>query len=356
MHTLSTEASSTDEKNASLEEALELIRDDLDKVDQEFRKNLTSNVPIISAVGEHLLLSGGKRFRPILLLLSAKLCGYEGDRHICMASLVEFVHTATLLHDDVVDKAELRRGNASANSIWGNEASVLVGDFLFTKSFSLAVENGNWEVFRALSRATTLMAEGELEELIKTNDLSLTEENYLSIILRKTAFLISAAAQIGAILGKVSKEKEKALSDFGMDVGMAFQLTDDNLDYTSRKEEFGKKIGIDLQDGKITLPLIFTLNQCDEEERTIVRKSVESRPLTEEAFLNVVNMIERYRGIHYTWKRAKAYVEKAKDHLRLFPNSKEREALYSIGRLYLGEKIISDHAGSISDYRMMVRT
>lgn len=339
MHTLSTEASSTDEKNASLEEALELIRDDLDKVDQEFRKNLTSNVPIISAVGEHLLLSGGKRFRPILLLLSAKLCGYEGDRHICMASLVEFVHTATLLHDDVVDKAELRRGNASANSIWGNEASVLVGDFLFTKSFSLAVENGNWEVFRALSRATTLMAEGELEELIKTNDLSLTEENYLSIILRKTAFLISAAAQIGAILGKVSKEKEKALSDFGMDVGMAFQLTDDNLDYTSRKEEFGKKIGIDLQDGKITLPLIFTLNQCDEEERTIVRKSVESRPLTEEAFLNVVNMIERYRGIHYTWKRAKAYVEKAKDHLRLFPNSKEREALYSLADYILERRL-----------------
>ena len=339
MNALTTEPSPTEEKNSFLEEALELIRDDLEKVDQEFRKNLRSDVPIISAVGEHLLLSGGKRFRPILLLLSAKLCGYEGNRHICMASLVEFVHTATLLHDDVVDKAELRRGNASANSIWGNEASVLVGDFLFTKSFSLAVENGNWEVFRALSRATTQMAEGELEELIKTNDLSLTEEGYLSIIARKTAFLISAAAQIGAILGNVPKEKERALSDFGMDVGMAFQLTDDNLDYTSRKEEFGKKIGIDLQDGKITLPLIFTLNQCNEEERAFIRKSVESHPLTEEVFLNVVNIIERYHGIHYTYKRAKTYVERAKDHLRLFPNSKEREALYTLADYILERRL-----------------
>ena len=187
MITLGNIHSLTEEKNPSLEGAFALIKDDLEKVDQEFRRNLKSHATIISAIGEHLLLSGGKRFRPILLLLSAKLCGYQGDRHICMASLVEFIHTATLLHDDVVDRAELRRGNASANSIWGNEASVLVGDYLFTKSFSLAVENGNWEIFRTLSRATTLMAEGELEELIRTDDLSLTEEDYLSIIKRKTA-------------------------------------------------------------------------------------------------------------------------------------------------------------------------
>jgi len=334
-----TEPSSVEEKSSSLEEALELIRDDLEKVDQEFRKNLRSNVPIISAVGEHLLLSGGKRFRPILLLLSAKLCGYRGDRHICMASLIEFIHTATLLHDDVVDKAELRRGNASANSIWGNEASVLVGDFLFTKSFSLAVENGNWEIFRTLSRATTEMAEGELEELIKTSDLSLKEEDYLSIIARKTAFLISAAAQIGAILGNASKEEERALSDFGMDVGMAFQLTDDNLDYTSKKEAFGKKIGIDLQDGKITLPLIFALNQCSEEERVYIRKSVDSCPLTEEAFFNVVKMIERYHGIGYTWEKAKTYVERAKGHLDAFPNSKQREALYALANYILERRL-----------------
>jgi octaprenyl-diphosphate synthase len=328
-----------EEKNSSLEEAIELIRDDLEEVDQEFRKNLRSNVSLISAVGEHLLLSGGKRFRPILLLLSAKLCGYEGDRHICMASLIEFIHTATLLHDDVVDKAELRRGSASANFIWGNEASVLVGDFLFTKSFSLAVENGNWEIFRALSKATTQMAEGEIEELIKTSDLSLKEEGYLSIIARKTAFLISAAAQIGAILGNAPEEKENALSNFGMDMGMAFQLTDDNLDYTSKKEEFGKKIGIDLQDGKITLPLIYTLNQCSEEERVYVRKSADSQPLTEEVFFNVVKIIERYNGVGYTWEKARAYVERAKSHLGVFPNSKQRKALYALADYILERRL-----------------
>jgi len=160
-------SASTDQKNAAIEKALEPIRDDLEKVDLEFRKNLESDVSIISAIGEYVLSSGGKRFRPILLILSAKLCGYQGDRHIPLASLVEFIHTATLLHDDVVDKAEIRRGSASANSKWGNEASVLVGDFLFTKSFSLLVEKGNWEIFQGLSRATTLMAEGELEELIE---------------------------------------------------------------------------------------------------------------------------------------------------------------------------------------------
>ncbi len=339
MNPLATEPFLSEQSNSSFEEALELIRDDLEKVDQEFRKNLRSSVPIISAVGEHLLLSGGKRFRPILLLLSSKLCGYEGDQHITMASLVEFIHTATLLHDDVIDKADLRRGSASANSIWGNEASVLVGDFLFTKSFYIAVENGNWEVFRSLSKATTLMAEGELEELIKTNDLSLTEEDYLSIITRKTASLISAAAQIGAILGNAPKEKEKALSDFGMDLGMAFQLTDDNLDYTSKKEELGKKIGIDLQDGKITLPLIIALNQCSEEERTFIRKLTDSQPFTEETFFNVVKIIEQYHGIRYAREKAKAYVERAKDRLRLFPGSKEKEALYALADYVLERRL-----------------
>ena len=203
-----------DQKTVAIDRALKPIRDDLEKVDLEFRNNLKSDVSIISAIGEYVLLSGGKRFRPILLLLSAKLCGYRGDRHIPLASLVEFIHTATLLHDDVVDKAEIRRGSISANSKWGNEASVLVGDFLFTKSFSLLVEKGNWEIFQVLSRATTLMAEGELEELIRTDDLSLTEEGYLSIITRKTATLISAASQVGAILAGVSEERKRALSNF----------------------------------------------------------------------------------------------------------------------------------------------
>jgi octaprenyl-diphosphate synthase len=327
------------EKSSSLETILEGIGEDLEKVEQEFRKNLRSDVPIISSIGEHLLFSGGKRFRPILLLLSAKLCGYWGNCHVSMASLIEFIHTATLLHDDVVDRAELRRGTLSANSIWGNEACVLVGDFLFTKCFSLMVENGNWKILQTISRATMLMAEGELDELIKTNDLSLAEENYLFIISRKTAALISAASQIGAILGNVSEEREVALSEFGKDVGMAFQLIDDNLDYTSKEEEFGKKIGIDLQDGKITLPLIFALNQCNQKERAFIHEAVESSSITRDVFFRVVEIIERYQGIHYTWEKAKEYVERAKGHLHLFPNSKERDAIYGLADYVLERKL-----------------
>jgi octaprenyl-diphosphate synthase len=328
-----------EEKTSPIETILEWLGDDLEKVDQEFRKNLKSDVPIISAIGEHLLLSGGKRFRPTLLLLSARLCGYFGHHHISMASLIEFVHTATLLHDDVVDRAELRRGSLSANSIWGNEACVLVGDFLFTKCFSLMVETGNMKIIRTISRATTLMAEGELEELIKTNDLSLTEESYLSIIARKTAALISAAAQIGALLGNAPEEKERALSQFGIDVGIAFQLIDDNLDYTSKEEEFGKKIGIDLQDGKITLPLIFTLNHCSKEERALIRETVESQPITKDAFFQVVKIIERYHGVQYTWEKAKEYIERAKGHLAPFQNSKEKEALQVLANYVLERKL-----------------
>ena len=327
------------EKTSPLEIVLDCIGDDLEKVDQEFRKNLRSDVPIISAIGEYLLLSGGKRFRAKLLLLSSKLCGYHGELHISMASLIEFIHTATLLHDDVVDRAELRRGIDSANSKWGNEASVLVGDFLFTKCFSLLVQSGNWNILQTISKATTIMAEGELEELIKTNDLSLTEDGYLSIITRKTASLISAATQIGAILGNVPEEKERALSEFGMNVGIAFQLIDDHLDYTSNEEEFGKKIGIDLQDGKITLPLISTLRHCNQEEEAFIRKTVESNLITKDAFFRVVEIIERYHGIQYTWEKAKGYVERAKDSLRLFPNSKEKEALYALANYVLERRL-----------------
>ncbi|MFB3886138.1 MAG: polyprenyl synthetase family protein [Thermodesulfobacteriota bacterium] len=331
-------ASSTDEKT-SPHGVFELIGSDLGKVDQAFRKNLRSKVPIISAIGEHLLHSGGKRYRAKLLLLSAKLCGYRGNRHISMASLIEFIHAATLLHDDVVDGAEIRRGMDSVNYIWGNEASVLVGDFLFTKCFSLVVKDSNWKILQTISKATTTMAEGELEELIKTNDLSLSERNYLSIIARKTASLISAAAQIGAILGNVSKEREDALSQFGRDVGIAFQLIDDNLDYTSHEEEFGKKIGIDLQEGKITLPLIYTLSRCDQEERELIRKTVESSPITKKAFFEVVKIIGKYQGIDYTLARAKRYIEKAKRHLHVFQESREKKALCALAEYVLERKL-----------------
>lgn len=308
-------------------------------MDEEIRKNLKSNVPIISIIVEHLLQSGGKRLRPLLLILSARLCGYQGNEHIPMASLIEFIHTATLLHDDVVDHAELRRGIESANSKWGNEACVLVGDFLFTRSFSLMVENGNPKILQIISNATTLMAEGELEELIKTSDLTLTEEEYLSVITRKTAVLFSAASRIGAILGKVSEEKEKALSDFGMDFGIAFQLIDDALDYASREEEFGKRIGIDLQDGKVTLPLIHTLRSCTPEEKNFIQRVVDSDPVERADFFQVVKIIEKYKGLDYTYQKARSYIEKAKEDLSPFSPSAEKEALFLLSDYVLERKL-----------------
>ena len=319
-----------EQKTIAIENALKLIRDDLEKVNLEFRKNLRSDVPIISDIGKYLLESEGKRFRPILLLLSAKLCGYQDGQHIPLASHIEFIHNATLFHDDVVDQAEIRRGNVSANSKWGNEKSVLFGDFLFTKSFSLLGENGNWEIFQVLSRATTLMAEGELEELDRTYDLSLTEADYLSIIARKTASLISAAAEVGAILGRVSEERKKALANFGLNAGIAFQLADDNLDYTSRENHWGKEVGIDLQRGKITLPLIHTLRHCTPGEKTFIRGTVDGGSLTKESFLRVVEIIEEHCGIQYVWERAREYIEQAKRHLLLFEDSEVRKALFAL--------------------------
>ena len=231
-----------------MESALALIETELKDVELQFKKDLESDVFLIRKVGEYVLSSGGKRIRPALLLLSAKLCGYEGgQRHISLASVIEFIHTATLLHDDVVDNASLRRGLASANTLWGNEASVLVGDYLFSKSFSLMVKDGDLDILRVLSGATTIIAQGEVMQLVSMSDLEMTEERYIEVVKCKTAVLLATACQAGAILGKVSPEQENALRDFGMDLGIAFQLIDDTLDYISSEEQFGKSIGHDLE-------------------------------------------------------------------------------------------------------------
>ena len=309
---------------------MDLVGNELAQVEDEFKKNLRSKVSLISKIGEHLLLSGGKRFRPTILLLCAKLCGYKGRRQIQAASVIEFIHTATLLHDDVVDDAELRRGNASANSIWGSEASVLVGDFLLSKSFFLMVDDGDLKILNTISRATTQMAEGEIQELMKASDLSITEEEYISIVKNKTASLISATCQIGAILGGVDGKKEGALANFGMNLGVAFQLMDDNLDYTSTEKKFGKEIGIDLQGGKITLPLIHTLRSCSPSEREKVVKIVLSEGTDERTFVSVMDLINRYGGIEYTLEKARGYVAKAKGNLDRFRSSREKTALLAM--------------------------
>ncbi len=313
-----------------MQAALNIIGEDLKLVEQQFRKDLQSDVPLIRKVGEYVLSSGGKRVRPALLLLAARLSGYAGDKAVPLASVVEFIHTATLLHDDVVDSATLRRGIASANSLWGNEASVLVGDFLFSKSFLLMVNVGSMDILRVLSDATTVIAEGEVMQLLCTGELDLTEERYISVVRAKTAILMSAACEAGAILGAVPQGHQQALADFGMDLGIAFQLMDDILDYVATEEEFGKSIGHDLEEGKITLPLIHTLRFCSDSERALIAAVVEQDEMSLDDFRAVSGLVSQYGGITYTIEKARFYIDRCKGHLLQFAASPVREALLSL--------------------------
>jgi octaprenyl-diphosphate synthase len=313
-----------------MQAALELIGNDLRSVEEQFRKDLASDVPLIRKVGEYVLSSGGKRIRPAMLLLAAKLCNYTGNQAIPLASVVEFIHTSTLLHDDVVDSATLRRGQASANTLWGNEASVLIGDFLFSKSFSLMVGVGSLDVLRVMSQATTVIAEGEVMQLLYTGDLDLTEENYIGVVRAKTAVLLSAACQCGALLGNATAEQEQALAEFGMELGIAFQLMDDLLDYTASEADFGKSIGHDLEEGKMTLPLIHTLRQCSSEERDQIADIVAKDELSPQEFSWVTDLVRRQGGIDYTIERARACVDSCRRHLAVFPASQCKDALLEL--------------------------
>jgi octaprenyl-diphosphate synthase len=313
-----------------MQAALNIIGDDLKLVELQFRKDLQSDVPLIRKVGEYVLSSGGKRIRPALLLLAARLCGYSADKAVPLASVVEFIHTATLLHDDVVDSATLRRGLASANTLWGNEASVLVGDFLFSKSFSLMVGVGSLDILRVLSDATTVIAEGEVMQLLCTGELDLMEEQYTDVIRSKTAILMSAACEAGAILGEATQKQQRGLADFGMDLGIAFQLMDDILDYVATEEEFGKSIGHDLEEGKITLPLIHTLRNCTASERAVIASVVELDEMSLDNFRAVSQLVRHYGGIDYTVKKARYYVERCQSHLELFAQSPVRGAMVSL--------------------------
>ncbi|MBW2451611.1 MAG: polyprenyl synthetase family protein [Deltaproteobacteria bacterium] len=309
---------------------LSLLKNDLQAVEKQFCKDLESQVSLIRKVGEYVLASGGKRIRPMLVLLSAKMAGYKGQDHIGIASVVEFIHTATLLHDDVVDSAILRRGQESANAVWGNEASVLVGDFLFAKSFSIMVRGGNLKVLKALSDATTIMAEGEVQQLINTYDLELTEEAYIDVVCNKTAVLLSAASRCGALLGGISDADEEALAAYGMDIGIAFQFMDDSLDYVANQADFGKARGHDLMEGKVTLPLIYALRRCSSAERLRVEAIVEQDQLPQKDLDYVIELIERYDGITYTRLRAESFITKAKSHLLHFEDNAAKQALLDL--------------------------
>lgn len=307
-----------------------LVAADMKAVEAEFEKNLASDVALIPAVGRYILKGGGKRIRPLLLILSARLSGYDGPSAVPLAAIMEFIHTATLLHDDVVDNANLRRGQDSANLVWGNSASVLVGDFLFSKSFSLLTEHGSMRILKSVSDATTMMAEGEVLQLIKTCDLNISEDEYLDVVINKTAVLLAAACEVGGLLGGQPEERVKALYSFGMELGIAFQLTDDCLDYVAEEKEFGKAVGTDLNEGKITMPLIHAIGLCTPEELSEVGRVVEAVEVSEEDLALIMGLIKKYDGIGAARDRALERVAKAKAHLDLFPPSENRDALIHI--------------------------
>ncbi len=308
----------------------ELVGSELDEVNDVILARMQSRVALIPTLASHLIASGGKRLRPMLMLAAAKLCGYEGDRQIKLAACVEFIHTATLLHDDVVDESDLRRGAATANAVFGNEASVLVGDFLFSRSFQLMVEDGSLQVLEILSNASSVIAEGEVAQLITNNDTSTSEDAYLEVIRAKTAVLFAAACSIGAVVAERPNVEVDALESYGRNLGIAYQLVDDALDYSAEQKALGKTVGDDFREGKITLPVVLAYRRGSSEERAFWRRTLENNDRAEDDLEHAVALMSKHGSLEATIERARHYGEIAKDALGIFGDSDAKHALLEI--------------------------
>ena len=318
------------DKRPSLDELHNLIAGDLKSVNEEIVKRMQSPVALIPQLASHIVAAGGKRLRPMLTLASAQLCGYQGTRQVTLATCVEFIHTATLLHDDVVDESELRRGMQSANAIFGNKASVLVGDFLFSRSFELMVEDGSLKVLGILSRASSVIAEGEVLQLLTTNDTETGESQYLEVIKSKTAQLFAAACRIGAVVAERPKVEEDALDSFGMNLGIVFQLIDDVLDYRADQTKLGKTVGDDFREGKITLPVILAFRRGNDEERTFWRRTLEDLERTDDDLARAIELMEKHGALSDSVDRARHYGAIARDALGIFKECPEKRALINL--------------------------
>ncbi len=313
-------------RKPSLDSLSELVADDIKAVNQLIVQRMASPVTMIPELAGHIVAAGGKRLRPMLTLASARMCGYSGTRHLGLAACIEFIHTATLLHDDVVDESDLRRGLASANAVWGNKASVLVGDFLFSRSFELMVEDGSLLVLGILSNASAVIAEGEVMQLVTTNDTETGETAYLDVIKAKTAKLFSAACRIGAVVAERPRIEEEALETFGMNLGIAFQMIDDVLDYSAKQATLGKSIGDDFKEGKITLPVILAFRRGDDEEGTFWRRTLEDLAQKEGDFEHALHLMEKHKALEDTVERARHYGAIARDALAIFDDGAEKSA------------------------------
>lgn len=314
-----------------------LVANDMDGVNACIRTQLHSDVVLIEQMGEYIIGSGGKRLRPVIAVLAARACDYQGDKHHLTAAVIEFIHTATLLHDDVVDASELRRGKETANSIWGNEASVLVGDFIFSRAFEMMVEIGDMRVMEILSNTSNKIAEGEVLQLLNCNEPNTTEDQYMQVIQCKTAKLFSSAAQIGAVLADRPENEVKGLENYGMHLGTAFQIIDDVLDYRADSKTMGKNVGDDLAEGKPTLPLIYAMKQSSEDQKNILSEVI--RAGDRDKLAQVLEIIKQTNALEYTETIAKQEAEHAKESLTCLPDSDYKSALisladFSVGRAY----------------------
>lgn len=326
-----------DSRIADIKSVFETHEEEIRLVEAHIRGMFQSDVFLIPLIGRHILESGGKRLRPLFLLSSARLAGYRGMDHIALAGIVESIHTASLLHDDVVDGADIRRGKATAHSVWGNQVVILAGDFLYSNALRHAVSFRSHRIMEALSEATTRMTEGELLQLHKSADLDITEAEYIDIIAAKTGILISAACRVGAILGGLEPLREEALASFGLKAGIAFQMADDILDYMADEGSLGKKLGKDLEEGKITLPLICLVREIRDAEKTEIKKIIEDG-LSEDGLTRVLELFRRHKVFEQSIAKAKKLIEDAKAELLVFPSSSERDVMFTIADYALQRK------------------
>jgi len=317
-----------------LQEVIGSYESELRIVEEKLKDLFKSTVFPIPLIGKYLVETSGKRLRPLFLILSAEMAGYRGDARSTLASIIESIHTASLLHDDVIDNADVRRGKVAAHSIWGNQVVILVGDFLYSNALRLAVMQKNQKIMEVLSETTTKMTEGEILQLTKTEDPDITEEEYLEIISYKTGSLFSAACRIGAILGSLPEERENALSRFGMKTGTAFQMADDILDYMADEAELGKRLGKDLKEGKITLPLIYLLKTAPQKEAEEVKEMIRHN-LSKDRLKKILKLFKKYNVINLSLERARHFISNAKNELTIFPDSPAKDALLRIAEYTL---------------------
>jgi octaprenyl-diphosphate synthase len=319
-----------------LAQLFEPVREDLERVDQAFLQHIDSRVDLIPQIGRYLQSSGGKRVRPAVMLMAARLAGVTAsEMTVLYASVIEFIHTATLVHDDIIDDSELRRGRLAVHSRWGNEVTVLLGDYLYIKSLGMALTYDRVDVLRVLCDITLKMIEGELYQLTKNGDLDISEDEYFDIIRRKTAYLFAGSARIGGMVGTITPAQVDALWEYGFNLGIAFQLVDDLLDYTADQTALGKPIGGDLRDGKVTLPVILLRERAGDEARPLIEQVVQGGDVAPEAWRQIVSLLREYDIVPQVMRRAADFVSTARTQLEAFPQSRERESLLGLADFVL---------------------